>query len=282
MSEQLYTINEVEQLGRVSRRTIHFYVKEGLLPPPQGRGRSARYSEGHILRLILIGLLKSSTHLRLEGISEIIEPLSLKDMRHEIAAMGGPSWPPGGPVTAPGQTATPGQSAAPEIADRPSMMDPSPARIDDPDALLLDLERSLGDEEQGGEERRDQESSVDEDAPRGAIRNLASSSPESSPIDEVESPPDEAERPPLESSPRPESSPAHFATPTSRRRAAEWIHRMSASRGTTGADAEELADTWHRVRVSDDIEIHFRGGTDDHFKKKVHKLIARARRIFRK
>ena len=88
-SGQLYTISQLEEVSGVPRRTIHFYVKEGLLPSPGGRGRSARYAETHRLRLRLVELLKESTHLRLQGIREYIEPLSLDELQMEIQELGG-------------------------------------------------------------------------------------------------------------------------------------------------------------------------------------------------
>jgi len=49
-----YSIREIAELGGVSRRTIRYYVQEGLLPPPHGLGRGARYDRGHLERLLLI------------------------------------------------------------------------------------------------------------------------------------------------------------------------------------------------------------------------------------
>lgn len=46
-----------EEAG-VSRRTIRYYVSEGLLPPPEKKGRYARYGSGCIDRLRLIDRLK--------------------------------------------------------------------------------------------------------------------------------------------------------------------------------------------------------------------------------
>ncbi len=84
---QLYTITELEEKSGVVRRTIHYYVKEGLLPPPKGRGPSARYTEDHLLKLRYIQLMKESTHLRLEGIREAVEPLAGDELEAEVLRM---------------------------------------------------------------------------------------------------------------------------------------------------------------------------------------------------
>ena len=79
------TIRELEKRLKkekidVSRRTIHFYIKEGILPPPEGQGGGARYSEEHVLRLKLIRKLQS-THLKLSGIKEALENMSIEKMQ---------------------------------------------------------------------------------------------------------------------------------------------------------------------------------------------------------
>ncbi len=51
-------INELVEKSRVPRRTIHFYVQQGLLPPAEGAGLAARYSEEHLLRLAAIPVLR--------------------------------------------------------------------------------------------------------------------------------------------------------------------------------------------------------------------------------
>lgn len=53
-----FGIKELSDLGRVSPRTVHFYIQQGLLPPAAGSGPAARYSEGHLARLRLIRLLQ--------------------------------------------------------------------------------------------------------------------------------------------------------------------------------------------------------------------------------
>jgi DNA-binding transcriptional MerR regulator len=52
------TIGELEQATGVPRRTVYFYVQQGIVPPPRGAGLAARYSSSHLLRLRAIPLLR--------------------------------------------------------------------------------------------------------------------------------------------------------------------------------------------------------------------------------
>jgi len=49
-----YSIGDLAVAGGVSRRTVRFYVQRGLLSPPLGLGRGARYNEEHLARLLEI------------------------------------------------------------------------------------------------------------------------------------------------------------------------------------------------------------------------------------
>jgi DNA-binding transcriptional MerR regulator len=87
-----YTVSDLEALTGINRRTIHFYVKEGVLPAPQGAGGGARYGEEHLLRLQLTRELQRS-HLKLSGIKEAMDRLSLEQMRAMAKKAGAPSKP---------------------------------------------------------------------------------------------------------------------------------------------------------------------------------------------
>ena len=50
--QELYSIDELAELGGVSRRTVRYYVHEGLLPAPLGVGRGRHYDQAHIDRLL--------------------------------------------------------------------------------------------------------------------------------------------------------------------------------------------------------------------------------------
>ncbi len=51
-NDRRYGIDELADLGGVSRRTVRFYVQEGLLPVPLGVGRGSHYDRTHLERLL--------------------------------------------------------------------------------------------------------------------------------------------------------------------------------------------------------------------------------------
>jgi len=53
-----YGIEELADLAGVTRRTVRFYVQEGLLPAPLGRGRGRHYDPSHLKRLLEVKALQ--------------------------------------------------------------------------------------------------------------------------------------------------------------------------------------------------------------------------------
>lgn len=49
-----YAIDELAELAGVSRRTVRYYVQEGLLPAPLGLGRGRHYDRRHLERLVQV------------------------------------------------------------------------------------------------------------------------------------------------------------------------------------------------------------------------------------
>lgn len=49
-----YAIGELAALGGVSRRTVRYYVQEGLIPAPLGVGRGHHYSGDHLEQLLRV------------------------------------------------------------------------------------------------------------------------------------------------------------------------------------------------------------------------------------
>ncbi len=66
-----YTIDELGARTGVSRRNIRYYVQEGLLEPPAGRGRGGFYYDSHVERLGRIRALQDQG-LRLATIREVL------------------------------------------------------------------------------------------------------------------------------------------------------------------------------------------------------------------
>lgn len=53
-----YGIEELAALGGVTRRTVRYYVQEGLLQPPLGIGRGRHYGPEHLARLQAVRALQ--------------------------------------------------------------------------------------------------------------------------------------------------------------------------------------------------------------------------------
>lgn len=49
-----YAIGDLARLGGVTRRTVRYYVQEGLIPPPLGVGRGNHYGPEHLERLLRV------------------------------------------------------------------------------------------------------------------------------------------------------------------------------------------------------------------------------------
>lgn len=83
MMLELLTIEELAERSGLSIRTIRFYITEGLLPPPQTRGRNSAYTQEALDRLILIQRLKDA-HLPLKEIRDQLDALTPARI-HELA-----------------------------------------------------------------------------------------------------------------------------------------------------------------------------------------------------
>ncbi len=75
----------------ITPRTVHFYIQQGLLPPPEGAGRGARYTEAHLARLRLVRRLQKE-HLPLNEIRRRLAALT-DDQVGQALATGTPSSP---------------------------------------------------------------------------------------------------------------------------------------------------------------------------------------------
>ena len=69
-----YTANELERESGFDRRTIAYYVQEGLLPKVGRRGRRTRYPQLFLDRLLLIRRVRAAED---EG---VVSPVTLSDL----------------------------------------------------------------------------------------------------------------------------------------------------------------------------------------------------------
>jgi DNA-binding transcriptional MerR regulator len=56
--EPRYAPDDLANLGGVNRRTVRYYVQEGLLPQPHGVGRGNHYGPEHLERLLKVKTLQ--------------------------------------------------------------------------------------------------------------------------------------------------------------------------------------------------------------------------------
>lgn len=59
-TEARYAIGDLASLGGVSRRTVRYYVQEGLIPPPLGVGRGNHYADEHLEQLLRVKALQEA------------------------------------------------------------------------------------------------------------------------------------------------------------------------------------------------------------------------------
>lgn len=83
-TQDAMTIEELADRVGVPIRTIRFYITEGLLPGPGGRGKAATYGEEHLVRLRLIRRL-AERHVPLAEMRERLGRLSLAEARALLA-----------------------------------------------------------------------------------------------------------------------------------------------------------------------------------------------------
>jgi DNA-binding transcriptional MerR regulator len=69
-----YSIADLERETGVNSRNIRYYISEGLLPPAYGRGPTATYDLGHLLRLRMIAKLRD-------------DGIALRDIRERLSEL---------------------------------------------------------------------------------------------------------------------------------------------------------------------------------------------------
>jgi DNA-binding transcriptional MerR regulator len=70
-TEQL-GIGELADAAGISRRAVRFYVQQGLIPPPVGKGRGAHYEGSHLERLRKVLELQEAGY-SLDAIGRLLE-----------------------------------------------------------------------------------------------------------------------------------------------------------------------------------------------------------------
>jgi DNA-binding transcriptional MerR regulator len=79
-----YSIGDLAGLVGSTPRTVRYYVAQGLLPPPEGAGAGAHYSNEHMDRLRLIQRLQQQ-HLPLSDIRQRLSQLGAREVAALVA-----------------------------------------------------------------------------------------------------------------------------------------------------------------------------------------------------
>jgi DNA-binding transcriptional MerR regulator len=79
MDQNSYRIGELAEKSGVTKRTIHYYMRRGLLPPSEGAGLGTTYSDEHLYRIMLIKKLQDD-YLPLDEIRKRISGMSLQEV----------------------------------------------------------------------------------------------------------------------------------------------------------------------------------------------------------
>jgi len=82
MSEE-YRVSELAEKAGVTKRTIHYYISRGLIPPPEGMGVGSTYREEHLVRILLVKKLQEQ-YLPLDRIRQIMASLSLEQVKQSL------------------------------------------------------------------------------------------------------------------------------------------------------------------------------------------------------
>ena len=148
-----YTIKEIKAKTGITPRTIHYYIKERIIPPATGSGRWARYNDEHILRLNLIKEMQKS-HLKLSGIRQALNEMSRSEMEEVLrrARKGKRSWDSDSLGSWVSDQTEPDMESKSQISDRNvSFLNVEPARKTQQDtndgSYLKDLKRSKSPDE---------------------------------------------------------------------------------------------------------------------------------------
>ena len=83
-SNNKYSIKDLEEKTGIKVRTIRFYIKEQLVPPPNGTGGGASYDDTHLLHLQAVKVLHES-QLKFSGIKEALAAMTEDEVRALVA-----------------------------------------------------------------------------------------------------------------------------------------------------------------------------------------------------
>jgi DNA-binding transcriptional MerR regulator len=80
-----YSIQDLADLADVSRRTVRYYVQEGLIPAPLGVGRGPHYAQAHLDRLLQVKELQASGRTLDEIRTTVDDGMELRATKQAVA-----------------------------------------------------------------------------------------------------------------------------------------------------------------------------------------------------
>jgi DNA-binding transcriptional MerR regulator len=93
-----YSLAELSQLANFHPRTIRRCIEQGLIAPPEPRGRATRYSEEHLVRLRAISYLRYVERVPFSALRRRLTNLASDELRQlasrTLAATQAPPPPP--------------------------------------------------------------------------------------------------------------------------------------------------------------------------------------------
>jgi DNA-binding transcriptional MerR regulator len=121
----------IEQSG-LPDRTIRNYIGRGLLPPPEGYGMAATYSEEHMVRAVAIGRMRAQGD-HVDTITARVDGWSLARFRRFVTETHPEPPPP--PVAAPLPSSEPSPALPQAPAQQGEPVNPGQARLESHDAI---------------------------------------------------------------------------------------------------------------------------------------------------
>ena len=84
--ESRYAIQDLADLADVSRRTVRYYVQEGLIPAPLGVGRGRHYAQAHLNRLLQVKELQAAGRTLDEIRATLVDGAAARPVRRAAAS----------------------------------------------------------------------------------------------------------------------------------------------------------------------------------------------------
>ena len=152
-----YTLDEIEEQTGFDKRTIAYYVQEGLLPKVGRRGPRTRYPQAYLDRLLFIKMIREQQdrgrlgNLTLSNIKEVFDDLSEESVADVVAGREKlDASPYENPSDEQRAMMAPRMARLDMLERRVAGVDPNhegngetasaPPAFDEPDALMLDLD----------------------------------------------------------------------------------------------------------------------------------------------